>query len=233
MVEANLELKHKVELAKVSKKATKRGEIRLVLDLTVRDKDGNITDHRVQEGKSFLRGFIEILYVIFLGNCRWDSTLYNKWENGYYIRNNKNLKRLCFARTENKGYTFDADGGVGEEDRGVAVGTGNTAPNISDYDLETIIDHGTGSGELQYGAMTYGLPATDATLSHFTLTRDFANDSGGSITVNEAGVYYRVIAYQYGTDHVHVLGIRDIISGGISVPDGQTLTVNYRLQAAA
>jgi hypothetical protein len=110
---------------------------------------------------------------------------------------------------------------------GVVVGTGVGAPTINDYQLGTIISHGSGAGELQYSAVTWGAPASDATTSQMTITRNFANASGGDITVNEIGLYMK----SYDGANRYFCVIRDKIDGGITVPDGQTLTINYRLQA--
>ncbi|GAH73195.1 unnamed protein product, partial [marine sediment metagenome] len=43
-------------------------------------------------------------------------------------------------------------------------------------------------------------------------------------TVNEIALYFKGVTY-------NLMAIRDVIGGGIAVPDGQTLTVNYREQA--
>jgi hypothetical protein len=80
---------------------------------------------------------------------------------------------------------------------------------------------------MNYGAVTWGLPTSDATTSQFTITRNIANVSGGPVTVNEAGLYVRGSKY---TSHYYFMTIRDVIGGGIVVPNGQTLTVNYRIQ---
>lgn len=88
---------------------------------------------------------------------------------------------------------------------------------------------------MQYGGVAFGAPASDATTSRFTITRDFVNASGGAITVNEIALY--VMAYgsdlpsEDTTNIKNFMIIRDIIAGGIAVADGQTLTVNYREQA--
>ena len=126
--------------------------------------------------------------------------------------------------------TFDVLAAAATSTFGVVVGTGAVAPTISDYQLGAQIAHGVGVGQLQYSAVTFGAPASDATTSQVTITRNFANASGGAITVNEIGLYCR--AY-YSSAIGYFMIIRDVIAGGISVPNGQTLTVNYRPQAVA
>jgi hypothetical protein len=85
---------------------------------------------------------------------------------------------------------------------------------------------------MQYGALTFGAPSTDnVSIAQFTITRNFANSSGASITVNEIGLYVQSYKLNGGPQGVgYFMTIHDVISGGIAVPNGQTLTVNYRPQ---
>ena len=191
------------------------GEVGAILELTVLKRDGQIRDHRVMKSESFVRQFLELL---------WIQAFQLPYKKPYSIRDTSNTLRDI----ANSGCTFDATGAVGEVVLGIIAGTGNTAVTINDYAIETLIAHGVGAGQLQYGAVTFGAPASDATTSQFTITRNFANGSGGAITVNEVGLY--VDGYLQ-PNHYPFMIIRDIIGGGISVPDGETLTVNYREQA--
>ena len=191
------------------------GEVGAVLELTVRDKDGNITEKRVMKSKSFVRQFLELL---------WVQAFPLPEVAPYNMRDTANaLQDICES-----GFTFASNAGAGVVTYGPVVGTGAVAPTINDYHLGTIIAHGVGAGQLQYSAVTFGAPASDATTSQFTITRNFANGSGGAITVNEIGLYIQ--GYRDPTTY-YFMAIRDVIGGGILVPNGQTLTVNYRLQA--
>jgi len=190
------------------------GEIGAVLELTVEDKRGKVTDHRIMRSKSFTRQFLELL---------WVQAFQIPEIAPYSVRDTGNILRdICES-----GFTFAANGDAGNTAQGIIVGTGTTAPTINDYAIETLIAHGVAAGQLQYSAVTFGAPASDATTSQFTITRDFANASGGAITINEIALY--VAGFKYNTSY-YFMTIRDVIAGGISVPDGQTLTVNYREQ---
>jgi len=103
---------------------------------------------------------------------------------------------------------------------GIIVGTDDTAVTFDDYKLGAQILQGAGAGLFQYGAMTYGAPATDGGETSFSLTRVFTNNSGSSIDVKEIGV----AAYQ--TTNYYVLLIRDVITP-ITVGIGDILTLNY------
>ncbi len=193
------------------------GEVGAVLELTVKDKNGRVTDHRLMRSKSFVRQFLELL-----------------WIQGVQIpelicMDVRDVSNVVQDIAES-GYTFAANAGDTDDTFGPIVGTGTTAPTIDGYHIETKIPHGTGTGppvELQYSAVTFGAPASDPTTSQFTITRDFANGSGVAVVVNEIALYVK--AYRYNVTY-YFMTIRDVIAGGINVPDGQTLTVNYRGQ---
>jgi len=120
-------------------------------------------------------------------------------------------------------YHFDVLAGAASVLFGIIIGTGVTAPDITDDSIETLIAHAT----MNYGAVTFGLPSSDATTSQLTITRNFSNVSGGAVVVNEIALYCR--GYDGAARYFCI--IHDVIGGGISVPNGQTLTVNYRPQA--
>jgi len=194
------------------------GEVGATIELIVKDKDGKITDHRgPMRSRSFVRQFLELLWV--------QTLQVNELLPTVSVRDTSNTLRDLGE----SGFTFACEGGAGIVTKGVIVGTGNTAPTINDYTIETLIAHGVGGGQLQYGAVAFGAPASDATTSRFTITRDFANGSGGAITVNEIALYSE--GFLYNT-HLYFMTIRDVIGGGIAIPNGQTLTVNYQPQAA-
>ena len=189
-----------------------------MLETIVTGPDGEVRHHQERKAESFLRAFIELLYVHAIGAFRHTSVS---------MRDTGNTLRYIIAHTNN--WFMDYDAAV--DTRGIMVGTGNTAPNISDYYMETPIASGGGLGQLNYSAMAVGFPAINASISQITLTRNFANASGAAITVEEIGLVTR--AYDRTATPVvrYFLILRDVIAGGIAVPDGDTLTVNYRLQA--
>ncbi len=191
------------------------GEVGAAIELIVRDKYGNVTNKiGPQRSESFVRQFLELLWA--MANQFNDATAPD-------VRDTSNTLRAIRASTA----VFDSTAPAGDATHGTVVGTGNTAPTINDYALETLIAHGVGAGQLQYSDVSFGAPAADATTSQFTITRNFANGSGGAITVNEIGLYVRGMST---SNYYYFMTIRDVIGGGINVPNGQTLTVNYRLQ---
>ncbi len=204
------------------------GEVGATIELFVSDtKMGKILQHqRPKRAESFTKAFFQLLYMqmahlhVRLGmlvKCT-DGNSYMVYSTGDFLNSNAALNI---------------------DTAGVVVGSGNAAPTISDFALGVKIAHGTGSGQLQYGAVTFGAPASDLTTSQFTVTRNFANASGASVTVNEIGLYvtqYTHVQYPAHGQYpftVNAMVLRDVISGGIAIPNGQTLTVNYRPQSVS
>ncbi len=219
-MEAQVKLKPELKVIKEEKipQLLVPGEMGAVLELIVKDKDGKVTDRRIMRSKSFTRQFLELLWIEF-NKLPEKAALIMKEIGG--------LARSISAYDHN----FDCSAGAGVVTHGVILGTGTAAPTIDDYAIETIIPHDAAPptvGAIQYSAVAFGAPASDATTSQFTITRDFANASGGAITVYEIALY--VVGYDTDSTDRYFMTIRDVIAGGIAVPDGQTLTVNYREQ---
>jgi hypothetical protein len=73
----------------------------------------------------------------------------------------------------------------GDANYGILVGTGTTAVTTADYAVETQIAHGTGSGQLNHGATVVGGAVDAGSGCTMTISRQFGNASGGSITIRE------------------------------------------------
>jgi hypothetical protein len=198
----------------------KPGEFAAMLDYKLTDPNGKVLVDVSKKSESFVKGFLQCLQVL-MTKPHLSSLTFAITDTGNTSRN------IYVYKYQANINTMDVNAAVNISTHGIVVGTGNTAPTIADYALQTQIAHGTGAGQLQYSASTFGSPAADATTSQFTITRNFANGSGGSITVNEVGLYCKM----YDGTARYICIIRDVIAGGIVIANGQTLTVNYRPQA--
>jgi hypothetical protein len=123
---------------------------------------------------------------------------------------------------------FAADGGAGDVNKGIRVGTGTTTPTPDDYCLAAPIGEGTGPGQLSHGAVTIETVTIEGSVAKFRIIRTFTNNSGASITVYEVGLFVQILCGDGSTYSFMVA--RDVISGGISIPNGATLTVRYIFQ---
>ena len=86
---------------------------------------------------------------------------------------------------------FRVAGGA-DQVSGIRLGTGTTVfdPDTdTQSELDTEIANGTGAGQLEWEATTIGDVEYDATDGSFVVERQFLNQSGGSIGVEEVGLY--------------------------------------------
>jgi hypothetical protein len=155
------------------------------------------------------------------------------------------LLAMCNGDWSSPSIAFDVLAGSSVTTFGIRAGTGTTPQTISDYAIQTPIAEGSGAGQLNHGAVTFGNPAADTSTSQFTITRNLANNSGGSITVSELGLYCRCYSYDGGDlgasfsflanasrQTRYFMIIHDVLSTPKMIPTGQTLTANYRPQAS-
>lgn len=199
------------------------GEFGAMLDFTVTDKDGKVTRHESRKSESYVVQFLQLL-MIQIGNMyNYVDSMATKDTGGVYRAIHKVIG----------GVLFNCMGNNGDNTLGIVVGTNTTPVTINDSNLLNLIVNGTGAGQLQYSNSALAAPSADSSTSQLTITRNFANGSGATITVNEIGlyVYAREGSPGWGGTDRCICIIRDVISGGIDVPNGQTLTVNYRPQA--
>ena len=199
------------------------GELGATLECIITDKDGNSRVVYHDKAKSFVRQFMEILA----------TQVTQMTDYGYNYENIAWIYARDWGNVQNQilrgNYSFFSNAGIGSLS-GIMVGTGSTPPTINNYVMEAVIAHGGLAGQLQFSAVSFGAPASNVNTSQFTITRNFANASGGTITVYEIGLYTypywgRVATYYY------CLTIRDVIGVGVVILNGETLTINYRLQA--
>lgn len=116
------------------------------------------------------------------------------------------------------------DAGATEDDWGIMVGTGSTTEDNEDYVMETKIVHGGGAGQLEYEAHAHTDTVVNGAYVDFEIRRTFTNSSGGSITVNEVGIYVKT-ERDVGTNYYWM--IAHDLTGGVAVADTQTLSVKY------
>ena len=198
------------------------GELGAILEWTVTGKDGEVREHRTLKSKSYVGQFFDLLIVQMNSVTELVPAT---------IRDTGNIDReICVSS-----FNFACNAVANTDSYGIQVGTGNTAPTIDDCKLQTPIANGSGAGQLQYGGVTFGLPTSDAVQSHFTVTRNFSNQSGNPITVYEIGLVVKgdipepwQVSKTYSAVQYNFLTIRDVIAAGISILNGETLTVNYR-----
>jgi hypothetical protein len=173
-----------------------------------------------QKSKSFVAGF-----WVLLGAQLAAAT------SGYYnLKDITGTVRSVNVQQSGATYQLNSIAAAGTATRGIVLGTGTTAVAWDDYKLESQIAHGTGSGQLSYGASSVSIPSPASGYIVLPLTRDFTNSSGGNVTVREAGVYS--LGHYSTNNTANFCTVRDVLSTPQVIPNGTTVTVTYRFMSA-
>jgi hypothetical protein len=189
-----------------------------VIEFEVRDKDGKLIQKGKFPAKSWVGNIIRLLNALW---STWSTTT--------------QLTRYCCstpavlldvtntARALNLYVdTSDTLGGAapaGNTSAGILVGTSDTPVSLAQYNLLGLIAHGTGAGQLNYGATSVESLVTDTTY-YFRIIRTFSNSSGATVTVRELGLFLKPISQSF-------MFARDVPPSPINVPNGSTLTLRY------
>jgi len=194
---------------KIDYKVTKsdEGKCLLFYRYTIKDKDGKVLVSTPNyRSHSFVLQFIQWLYQK-MGAVK---TVSYKSTTGTIVAINWNSGLMTL------------DSSATTTTYGIQVGTGTTATTIGDYVIETLIAHGTSSGQLQYSATTLAQPSSTSNTTSYIVTRVFSNASAGSITVNEITLVANLSSNRY-------MWARDVVTP-IIVGVGEQLTIDYTMQ---
>jgi len=179
------------------------GEIKV----TVLDKDGKV----IKEFKKKMDSFVKNFHTMFIVGMAMN----NGSEEVSFIDTDGTPRSSLLTNVDFIDSLADDD----DDTFGIQVGSGTTPVSLTDYKLDSKIPHGTGSGQLDYGACVVKETGDD----YRTVQRTFNNSSGGDVTVNEIGYVCRVTIE---TNTYYALLARDVIST-TTVPNGGSLVVEY------
>jgi hypothetical protein len=205
-------------------------ELGLYLSYWVRDKDGRCKAFKHRRSHSFVGNFFKLLYLIIGKNA------------SQTIGSSGNV--LSMPYTENR--FVDTTGasrnflglvadkivaGSGVTNRGIIVGTGGNPVTLNDYNLQSIIPHGTAAGQLTYSAMTdpdvQPIQTASATSWYYDIHRIFRNDSSSVINIREVGL---VAALYDGNTITPCLIARDVLITAIALAPADQALIRYRLR---
>jgi len=214
---------------------------RLILEML--DKDYRLLERREQPSKSFLKNFLSLLYCAHAQI--FDAAPYTMTDITNTARtidsqgavvadfrySKANLKigsgpgssgESCFTGR----YVYVIQDTIEGSKLGIQVGTGTTAVTPTDIALATRVAHGRATGQLEYGGCELINIVFANPNGEFTIRRYVTNSSGGSITVNEVGIY--AVGTDYSASAAWAFCIaRDIVSPGIAIANGELLRVTY------
>ena len=179
----------------------------------IRDRDGKVISHERLKSRSMLGNWYRILYT----HMAFTSTS---------LIHTSGIDRGVKYFGDNWKFTASAD----EYFIGIVIGTGSIAVTINDYKLESQIMNGAGPGQMRHLVSTPGWPSVAGSGCDFLTSRTFLNNSGGSITVRESGIYCRVKGPTY---YGYACIVRDVLATPQAVPDGGSITVDYTLRITA
>ena len=189
-------------------------QVRLYFELIITDRWGRVIRHtRRRRSRSLLRQWTELLRVRFSGTNQAGVT---------------DIAGAVVTIIHASTAGMLINGGVGDANRGPVVGTGSAAVDISDNALGSQILNGSGSGQFSHAAATFGGIVVDASSAQFTVSRIFNNQSGGPITINEAGIHAQ--NNRSGQIQHFFLIVRDLVSPGETVPSGGAATLVYTVR---
>ena len=183
--------------------------VKAYLKIKVINEKGKCIYYRRYRSRSFVANFINIMFAGFFFQSvtlvtTGGSTFSTSVPNPLYVLDSSN-----------------------DDNYGIQIGTGTTAPAITDFSLKQLIPNGTSAGQMQYGAVSVMSPVINTTnnTGYVAITRAFTNNSGGNITVSEVGVV--ISPYGHNTLIIH-----DLLPTPITVPNGSTLSIAYEIQIA-
>jgi hypothetical protein len=202
----------------------------IFIGLQVHDKDGILIFDDVQRGHSWTRNFWNMIFGAAASSVGGGVAT---WGAGYM--SGKNVAGSIYSATSqgvagmalpyNYGFPDLSAGGT----CGIRVGTGDTAFSVAQTALVTPVAHGNSASQLYYQAMVIPIPTYSTTTWTATHTRIFNNNSGGSITIKEVGLYWVGYIYSSSTGNSPFMLERTVLAPTVAVPNGAQLTVSYQI----
>jgi hypothetical protein len=195
--------------------------LKLMLELEVRDKNGKLLEKRSRTCHSFLKNFAWFVYAFFAATNVTRTNTGGGSATFYGSRavtiTGENSPMKCNAASADDSF-------------GIQVGSGTTPVSRDDYALATKISHGTAAGQLAYGTMTIETVNGTPPESQFRIIRTFSNSTADAITVYEIGL---AISNRWADVETKFLIARDVLSAPVTVPAGATLTIRYIFKVTA
>jgi hypothetical protein len=201
-------------------------------ELEVTDKSGKVVQLLKQRSHSWVRNAYNHMFSQLAGKNGNNSTFgpgsLSIKDTGGTIRYSSRPIGQSAWDIDGTGYGYR--GPAGEDNWGIQVGSGANPESFEDYQLQTKIANGVGTGQLSYIEQDSHVIAYDPgtkVLSN-TLVRYFNNNSGGAVDVDEVAL---VLNQPQGTQvYGKWMQARDKLTSTVTVPDTGQLKVTYTVQ---
>jgi hypothetical protein len=193
----------------------------------VRSPDGRVVDRGRKRSQTFVGNALALLYALI---ASWSGLV----SSGYYgttvsaILDTAGGVRSLSLGTPS-GTTVGGRAPEGDTTAGILAGKGTAPVTIGDYKLADPIPHGSGAGQLYYYATVVSTLERGDTEWYFTIQRNMENRGSPSITVYEVGLFVRFPS-SASPYYFPAMLARDLIPGGISIPQYYVLQVRYLLR---
>jgi hypothetical protein len=223
------------------------GNIITTITLERKSKTGRLLEKRIFPSHSWTKHFFDLLYEDLAYNSNTLAGINDITSTARTLANQTaGLVNLAVASPPGgsiapafNGMLIDTNTGNslikiansplnGGENNGIVVGTGNTPVTPTDDKLVTKINHGTGAGLFEYGGCQVLAPVSVNPNGTMMIRRYFTNNSGGDITVQEAGIYS--FGFNSASNVYSFCICRDVVSPGVLVANTQILSVVYTVQ---
>ena len=206
----------------------------IMIGLKVHDKNGILTFDDIQRGHSWNRNFYNYLFALITA-CK--STGENDFGAGKMtgrrsdgVTNVYGTANVCAQTYFSTALSVHIVNLSTTNIPGIAIGTDDTAFSAEQSKLVVLIANGTGTGQMSHVPMAYVLPTYAAKTWKTTYSRIFNNNSGGSITVKETGLYSGNYTYLFdGNAGWNYLFERSVLAPTVAVANGAQLTVTYEI----
>jgi hypothetical protein len=214
------------------------------IEILVKDRDGRIVQYGRHEMRSLLNNFLKVLEG-FLGAVGGASLGTGGVVKSATVTAPDGTSKTIYIEWYAASSSYYYGGGTAmgamapdnDDSYGIIVGDGLSPVALDQYVLTRKIFHGTGSGQLDYGAMSVEDIGLDISVSppiyRLRLIRSFTNFSGAAININEVGILARNYWYDgtYGVrNDVKYLIARDVLPMTYTVPNGGVATVAVTLE---
>ena len=208
--------------------------LKAFLEFEVRDRNGKLITRKKQRAHSWVRNLYNLM-VCQAAAVAGDSAVgLSLVDTGGAIRSDNTTQPASGEASSGSGNRriyvglgYGLYAGAGVDTFGLVVGTGSDPESFDDYALGTKIASGNLAGQLAYSVTDDPVVSTVGTTKRIQWIRYFNNNSGGAITVNEVGMYTKGCISSYS---INYMLCRDLVSGGVEVPDTGQLKVTYTIQ---
>ena len=193
----------------------------------VRSPDGRVVDRGRKRSQTFVGNALALLYTIIASWLTTTSAYAGNTVSG--IIDTGGTARVVALGTGASVY-LGGKAPEGDTTAGIVAGKGTAPVTIGDYKLADPIPHGSGAGQLYYYATVVSTLARGDTEWYFTIQRNMENRGSPSITVYEVGLFVRLGMLLVSPYWYSAMLARDLIPGGISIPQYYVLQVRYLLR---